>query len=165
MGTGQRPVKEEKDAKISWEHIFQAIPEPAFILDTEHNIITANKAAVTALGARSKDVLTGTKCYTHVHGTFSPPPDCPLEALKNAGCKGTTSAEMRAFGGLYSISCTAVAGERGVEGIVHIATDITKAKAAEEGLRAEEEIPVYIVGITDEDFFERAVAEDKLRRI
>jgi len=33
------------------------------------------------------------------------------------------------------------------------------------GLRAEEEIPVYIVGITDEDFFERAVAEDKLRRI
>jgi len=32
-------------------------------------------------------------------------------------------------------------------------------------LRAEEEIPVYIVGITDEDFFERAVAEDKLRRI
>jgi len=33
------------------------------------------------------------------------------------------------------------------------------------GLRAEEKIPVYIVGITDEDFFERAVAEDKLRRI
>ncbi len=32
-------------------------------------------------------------------------------------------------------------------------------------LRAEEEIPVYVVGITDEDFFERAVAEDKLRRI
>ena len=33
------------------------------------------------------------------------------------------------------------------------------------GLRVEEEIPVYILGITDEDFFERAVAEDKLRRI
>jgi CBS domain-containing protein/ribosome-associated translation inhibitor RaiA len=33
------------------------------------------------------------------------------------------------------------------------------------GLRVEEEIPVYIVGITEEDFFERAVAEDKLRRI
>jgi len=33
------------------------------------------------------------------------------------------------------------------------------------GLRVEEEIPVYILGITDENFFERAVAEDKLRRI
>ncbi len=32
-------------------------------------------------------------------------------------------------------------------------------------LKAEEEPPIYIVGITDEDFFERAVAEDKLRRI
>lgn len=33
------------------------------------------------------------------------------------------------------------------------------------GLWAEEEISVYIMGITDEDFFEIAVAEDKLRRI
>jgi CBS domain-containing protein/ribosome-associated translation inhibitor RaiA len=33
------------------------------------------------------------------------------------------------------------------------------------GLRGEEETPVYIMGITDEDFFERAVAEEKLRRI
>lgn len=33
------------------------------------------------------------------------------------------------------------------------------------GLGVEEEIPVYIVGITEEGFFERAIAEDKLRRI
>jgi CBS domain-containing protein/ribosome-associated translation inhibitor RaiA len=32
-------------------------------------------------------------------------------------------------------------------------------------LRGEDELPVYIVGITGEDFFERAVAEEKLRRI
>ena len=32
-------------------------------------------------------------------------------------------------------------------------------------LRVEDELPVYIVGITGEDFFERAVAEEKLRRI
>jgi ribosome-associated translation inhibitor RaiA len=32
-------------------------------------------------------------------------------------------------------------------------------------LRREGELPVYIVGITDEDFFERAVAEEKVRRV
>ncbi|OGD52288.1 hypothetical protein A3K81_01365 [Candidatus Bathyarchaeota archaeon RBG_13_60_20] len=32
-------------------------------------------------------------------------------------------------------------------------------------LRNEEELPVYIVGITDEDFFESAVAEGKVRRV
>jgi len=32
-------------------------------------------------------------------------------------------------------------------------------------LRGEDELPVYIVGITGEDFFERAVAEEKLRRV
>ncbi|MGD2201291.1 MAG: CBS domain-containing protein [Candidatus Bathyarchaeota archaeon] len=33
------------------------------------------------------------------------------------------------------------------------------------GLRAERELPVYIIGIEDEDFFEKAVAEDKVRRV
>jgi len=32
-------------------------------------------------------------------------------------------------------------------------------------LRGEEVLPVYIVGITEEDFFERAVAEEKVRRV
>ncbi len=31
--------------------------------------------------------------------------------------------------------------------------------------RAEEELPVYIIGLTDEDFFERSVAEEKVRRM
>jgi CBS domain-containing protein/ribosome-associated translation inhibitor RaiA len=31
-------------------------------------------------------------------------------------------------------------------------------------LRAEPELPVYIMGLSDEDFFEKAVAEDKVRR-
>jgi ribosome-associated translation inhibitor RaiA len=29
----------------------------------------------------------------------------------------------------------------------------------------EEELPVYIMGLSDEDFFERAVAEEKVRRV
>jgi CBS domain-containing protein/ribosome-associated translation inhibitor RaiA len=33
------------------------------------------------------------------------------------------------------------------------------------GLRAPEELPVYIMGIEEEDFFERAVAEAKVRRV
>ena len=31
--------------------------------------------------------------------------------------------------------------------------------------RAEEELPVYIIGLTEEDFFERSVAEEKVRRV
>jgi ribosome-associated translation inhibitor RaiA len=32
-------------------------------------------------------------------------------------------------------------------------------------LRAPEELPVYVMGIEEEDFFERAVAEEKVRRV
>jgi len=33
------------------------------------------------------------------------------------------------------------------------------------GLQIEEGLPVYIMGLTDEDFFEKAIAEEKVRRI
>jgi CBS domain-containing protein/ribosome-associated translation inhibitor RaiA len=51
------------------------------------------------------------------------------------------------------------------EGVVHGIVTPRELLALIAGLRVEDEIPVYIVGITEEDFFERAVAEDKLRRI
>ncbi|MHA1938756.1 MAG: CBS domain-containing protein [Candidatus Thorarchaeota archaeon] len=51
--------------------------------------------------------------------------------------------------------------EREVQGI------ITKSDILSLILRVEEpkELPVFILGITDEDFFEKAVAEEKIRRI
>jgi ribosome-associated translation inhibitor RaiA len=51
------------------------------------------------------------------------------------------------------------------EGVVHGIVTPRELLGLIAGLRVEDEIPVYILGITDEDFFERAVAEDKLRRI
>ena len=51
------------------------------------------------------------------------------------------------------------------EGVVHGIITPRELLGLIAGLRVEDEIPVYIVGITDEDFFERAVAENKLRRI
>jgi CBS domain-containing protein/ribosome-associated translation inhibitor RaiA len=51
------------------------------------------------------------------------------------------------------------------EGVVHGIVTPREFLGLIAGLRVEDEIPVYIVGITEEDFFERAVAEDKLRRI
>lgn len=33
------------------------------------------------------------------------------------------------------------------------------------GFRSVEELPIYIMGLSDEDFFERAVAEEKVRRV
>ena len=51
------------------------------------------------------------------------------------------------------------------EGVVHGIFTPRELLGLIAGLRVKEEIPVYILGITDEDFFERAVAEKKLRRI
>ncbi|MBN2334672.1 CBS domain-containing protein, partial [Candidatus Bathyarchaeota archaeon] len=50
-------------------------------------------------------------------------------------------------------------------GAVHGIITSKELLAVIAGLREEEAIPVYILGITDEDFFERVVAEEKLRRI
>ena len=58
-------------------------------------------------------------------------------------------------------ACYVTDGDGGVLGII----TPRELMALITSLRAEEELPVYIMGLSDEDFFERSVAEDKLRRV
>jgi CBS domain-containing protein/ribosome-associated translation inhibitor RaiA len=58
-------------------------------------------------------------------------------------------------------ACYVTSGDGGVLGII-TPRELMGLIAR---LRAEEELPVYIMGLSDEDFFERSIAEDKVRRV
>ncbi|MEQ8188798.1 MAG: PAS domain S-box protein [Candidatus Eremiobacterota bacterium] len=131
---------ELKHAREDWENIFQAIGEPALIINREQKIISANKAVTEATGL-PPDKLVGMHCYNlfHSQSMNSHPAGCPFEAWNKSGHFERSEMEVEALGGYFLISCTPVPDENGnVEKIIHIATDITERKEMEEALKNSE---------------------------
>ncbi|MDY6950757.1 MAG: PAS domain S-box protein [Thermodesulfobacteriota bacterium] len=121
-----------------WLDVFEAIGHPTLILDPDHTIIAANRATAEATG-RPAEELVGEKCYRVFHRTDSPPKTCPLKRMLLSESLETEAMEIEALGGVYLVTCTPVRDEEGRVGrVIHIATDITDQKRAEEALRTSE---------------------------
>ncbi|MDQ7786246.1 MAG: PAS domain S-box protein [Thermodesulfovibrionales bacterium] len=136
-----RELEEEREefrrVHRDWEDIFQAIGNPTIILDVQHTILSANKATVKAVGANSEEELIGEKCYEIFHNASKPPKDCPLQKMLASEKLEESEMEVEVLGGIFLVSCTPVFDEKGnLQKIIHIATDITDRKLAEEELHA-----------------------------
>jgi PAS domain S-box-containing protein len=124
--------EELAETKKEWEEIFQAIGNPALILDPEYTIISANKAAAKALGS-SPEELKGKKCFSCFHKSGVPAEGCPMSRLLRSQSLETVEMEIEALNGIFLVSCTPVFDEQGsLKKIIHIATDITEHKKTEE---------------------------------
>ena len=135
-----RAEDEIRQSRREWRNIFHAIGQPTIILDASHNVLLVNRATLNALGAKSEEEVQGKKCYELFHNTSEPPPQCPLEKMLASGSLETVEMEIEAFeGGIYLVSCTPVLDEQGkLQKVIHIATDITDRKRAEEALKESE---------------------------
>jgi PAS domain S-box-containing protein len=130
-----------RQAHQEWVDIFEAIGHPTVILDAEHTILAANHAIIETTG-KSAEQLRGLKYYEVFHhpDMEGAPDGCPLHNMLASGELEIVEMEMEALGGTYLVSCTPVLAEAGhLKKIIHIATDITDRKHAEEALRQEKE--------------------------
>jgi len=131
----QERTKAVRCALKDWEEIVEAIGQPTLILDPQHGVIAANRATVRAMG-RSKEALMGMKCYEIMHHTDQPPEDCPMEKMMASGHFETVEMEVEAIGGVFLVSCTPLFDDDGnLQKVIHIATDITERKRAEDQIR------------------------------
>ncbi|MFZ3136381.1 MAG: PAS domain S-box protein [Thermodesulfovibrionales bacterium] len=129
-----KEINHRRQAEKDWEDIFQAIGHPTIILDTEHNILFANKATLKATGY-SEEQLKGRKCYEIFHKSDRPPERCPLISMIQSGGMKTEESEVEALGGVFLVSCTPMFDEQGhIKQAIHIATDITERKQYERAL-------------------------------
>jgi two-component system, NarL family, sensor histidine kinase UhpB len=121
---------------MEWDDIFQAIGHPSLILGSDHRIIACNKA-ITKLTGKSTKYFVGRKCYDVFHEKNKPPCGCPMDKLLGTGCFETVEMEMEALDRTFLVSCTPVFDKSGaLARIIHIATDVTERKQAEEKLIA-----------------------------
>ncbi|MBL7094322.1 PAS domain S-box protein [candidate division KSB1 bacterium] len=130
--------QEFPNSLLDWEEIFQAIGHPTFILQPDHGIIAANKAAIQAAGLPEKKLI-GKQCHDIMHNANKPPANCPMLKMHQTEHVETASMEVEALDGEYLVSCTPVFDADGqIEKVIHIATNITDRKEAEDKLKESE---------------------------
>ncbi|MGA1871590.1 MAG: sigma 54-interacting transcriptional regulator [bacterium] len=132
---------EEKlhQSQREWEEFFQALGHPALILDKEYTILEANHVALQA-SELSEKVLKEKKCFEIFHLSSQPPEACPLGKMLCSKQFETVEMKIEALNSIFLVSCTPILDKYGeIQKIIHIATDITKRKEAEEALRQSKE--------------------------
>ena len=124
--------KELIRVRKEWEAIFDAIWQPAIIVDSDRNIIEANKATLAA-SKMSKEELLTKKCYEIFHKSSEPSESCPFIRMSQSKQPRTETMELEALNGRYLVSCTPIFDDEGrIEKVIHIATNITECRESED---------------------------------
>jgi len=139
LNSGLEQRVEERTGELlksrqEWIETFDLIPDLIAIIDKDHKIIRANKSMLEKLGI-SADEAAGCFCYNCVHGTDSPPPDCPHTLTLKDGKNHIAEIHEDRLRGDFMVTDTPMFDEAGnFIGSVHVSRDITERKNAEKQL-------------------------------
>jgi len=124
-----------RHAVEEWQRTFDSISDLIFIQDKNFTIIKANEAFVDAIGLKRENIV-GNKCYEILHKTDTPWPSCPLEKTMLDMKPHTEEVCDKNIGFPLLVTTSPIFDSNGnFIGSVHIATNITNRKKAEEALR------------------------------
>lgn len=123
---------------IQWHALFNAISQPAIILNPDHRVVAANSASRRLTGMSSADII-GKYCFEVFHHRTNGAPDgCPMAKMLRSGVMESFNMEIEALDGTFLVSCTPILASDGtLDKIIHIATDVTSRKETELQLGAE----------------------------
>lgn len=120
-----------------WSVTFDAITDGICLLDAEANVVRANKAAGGMLD-RAFDEIVGRKCCELMHGANELPENCPLAKMRSS--LKHEEADIFQEGKWFHVVVEPILDADGnLQGAVHIVSDITEHKIAEENICAAEE--------------------------
>lgn len=112
--------------------LFDSLPDPIFILDTNFTIVKANLAFCKALN-RDITEIVGKKCYEIVHDDTKPPPNCPHKKLLKDQKTHTEEIFEKNLGGLNIVTTTPIFSAEGkLIGSVHVTRNIEELRELRE---------------------------------
>ena len=151
------------ETEIKLQDILDAIPFYVLLVDADHYIIEANKAVKTHLGIE-RDEIIGKYCPLVIHGIQEPYEGCPLEEA----VERNTAVEKELYDkktGRWVISAiypTRAVSSEGKRIYLHMVTDITERKVAQEQLKNSREqlrrLSAYLEMVREEE--KRSIARD-----
>lgn len=154
--------QELRTSRREWQQIFQAIGNPAFVMDPDYTIINANSAAAHVFGT-TEEQLVGRTCHSLFHGAPDLHELCSMMAPRHT-CDGAVElSTIEALEGDFLLTCTPVLDSDGqVEKIIHIAADISEQKKTERALVESEERFRQLVENIREVFWIRDAATSQI---
>ena len=135
----EQKIAENKIQAISkeWQETFNSVNDAIWIMGIDGKINRCNKASEKLLGIKEAD-LQGRFCWEVMHHTHEPIKECPVLCLKES--RKREIFEMSELNRWIEVTVDPIFDEKGeLTGIVHLMTDITERKQAEELLRESEE--------------------------
>ena len=143
--------------------ILDALPFYVLLVDADHNIIEANKAVYRHLGVKREAIL-GQYCPKVIHGLDQPFHGCPLEesAEKNKAIEREIFDEATGRWVVSAIYPTRSTTRQGKRIFLHMVTDVTERKQAQEQLRVSREqlrrLSAHLESIREEE--KKKIARD-----
>ncbi len=127
------PVEQDPEEVHDWQATFDAVGAVIWVLDPDQRIVRCNRATRTLLGRRPSEVL-GQHCWSVVHGTSCPIPECPILRMRQTLRR--ESMELQVGDRWFEVVVDPILGGDGeYKGAVHILSDMTARKRAEAELR------------------------------
>ncbi len=120
-------------AAQEWQTTFDATNNVIWILDRKQRVMRCNKAS-ERLFDRPRKELVGQHCWEIVHGTQGPIPECPLTRARRSLHR--EAMELPIGQGWFEVTVDPILDvDGGYAGAVHIISDITGRKRAEERMQ------------------------------
>jgi len=138
-------------AASEWQTTFDATNDAIWILNQDHRVLRCNKASERLFQCSHKELI-GKHCWEIVHGTAQPVPECPLLRTKHSLCRETM--ELQIGQNWFQVTVDPILDAiDGYAGAVHIISDITDRKRAEEALQESEKRFRSIIEGTEAGYF------------
>jgi len=126
-------VEENERLAQEWQTTFDTVQDAIWVLDAEQRILRANKAAEEVFGCPLAE-MTGRRCFDIAHHTDEPIPGCPFCLMRVS--RQRESFEMQLGERWFEVTTDPLVDENdNLIGAVHIASDITERKRAEDALQ------------------------------
>jgi PAS domain S-box-containing protein len=125
-------VEENERLAREWQTTFDTVQDAIWVLDADQRILRANQAAEEVFGCPLAE-MPGRRCFDIAHHTDEPIPGCPFCLMRVS--RQRESFEMQLGERWLEVTADPLLDENGILiGAVHIASDITERKQAEQDM-------------------------------
>jgi PAS domain S-box-containing protein len=151
----QEQQKEISQSAEAWQATFNAVENAIWVMDVNRNVLRANKATETIFG-KQRDEVIGHKCCEIAHNDTLHISGCPFQKMLDTGHRA--SMQIVHNERWYETTVDPIRNDAGeITGAVHIVSDITDIKEAEEqALESETRMRGLLSAIPDAIFFKDA---------